>query len=42
MNPDIFLIYYTIPIFNIKASLNAVIKLGAHHIIAYLMQMTEE
>jgi len=34
MNPDIFLIY-TIPIFNIKASLNAVIKLGAHHVVAY-------
>jgi len=41
MNQDIFLIY-TIPIFNIKASLNAVIKLGAHRIIAYLMQMTKE
>jgi len=25
-----------------KASLNAVIILGAHHIIAYLMQMAEE
>jgi len=41
MNPDILLRAHTNH-FNVNASLNAVIKLGAHHIIAYLMQMTEE